>query len=167
VGGLGAEAGASAAVTPFLPDELAVQRNILNPENATMAAVLGAGMGAALGTRPGQTGRASEMEAQRMANELQESRLAEVAQKDAEIARGMQAAQEQPAVAQAERAIAELMTSLPEGGLDLETRRGEASTLLNTEALPQSATQSDLGTQQYVHDVHWYANSMHTSHENV
>ena len=74
---------------------------------------------------------------QQEARAQQEARLAEVAAKDAEIARGMQAAQEQPAVAQAERAIAELMTSLPEGGLDLETRRGEVSTLLNTEALPQ------------------------------
>lgn len=74
-------------------------------------------------------------EARGVANEarLQEQkRLAELRAVDEKLAEGAAVAQELPAVAQAERAIAELMSNLPEGGLDLETRRGEASTLLDT-----------------------------------
>jgi hypothetical protein len=118
VGGVAAEAGVQGAVNPLLPEELAAQRDLTDPTNLTTAAGLGALMGAAFGTRP--------------APKLSDAARDLAAMRDAEVARGIESAQELPAVAQAERAIAELMSNLPEGGLDLETRRGEASTLLDT-----------------------------------
>lgn len=120
VGGLGAEAGASAAVTPFLPEELRAQRDILAPENATMAAVLGAGMGAAFGTRPAP--RVSDA-----ARDL-------AAMRDAEVARGIEAAQQQDSVRQAEEAIAELNKLTDRA---LSRNKGDTSPLFGESAYPR------------------------------
>ena len=131
VGGAAAEAGVQGAVTPFLPDELAAQRDLTNPQNLTTAAGLGALMGAAFGTR-----------APTRAQRVEQQRLSEIAKQDTsgQVAEGLAAAQAIEASARGESTtVPDLSTPrgpsspfLPrDEGVDLNTPIGETSALLN------------------------------------
>lgn len=120
VGGVAAEAGVQGAVNPLLPEELAAQRDLTDPTNLTTAAGLGALMGAAFGTRP--------------APRLSDAARDLAAMRDAEVARGIEAAQQQESVRQAELAIAEL-NNLTEKALN--RKKGGTNPLFGESAYPR------------------------------
>lgn len=136
VGGIAAEAGTQGVVNPLLPEELAAQRDITNPENLTTAGVLGAGMAAVFGTRAPLT-RAQRVEQQRLAELAAKDETGKVAEGVSVVSQAEEGARkgtftESPLGPVRQDPTGPASPFLPRvEDVDLETPRGEASTLLS------------------------------------